>query len=485
MIFSDNSTRRTGARARSRERCMRRGCEMIQPAAHALVTALLVIAPFNATRGQGAGSPPPPSQSVDATGVSADLEKLVRHALAASPRIEAAAARAEAARLRVAPAGARPDPMLMAGVQNFPVTEPGFADFMTMKVVGVGQTIPYPGKLSLRTRAAESELEAALGELDEAHLEVVAVVKRAYYDLAYLDRALEITGRNQRLLTDFMKVSEARYGIGMGGQEDVLRVRIEAARLGEEAVRLIEQRRATLAALNAALDRASGTPVDNPGIPRRVARAAVADSASDIRFTSVLLGARAADSPLPPLEALQAAAVRQNPLLRAHEAIIASQTVRMELARKEHLPDFDISLSYGQRDGFSDMVTAMVSVPIPLQKGRKQDHLVARARSELAALEAEHQQRANALQAEVARLYTDLERDRAQLALYVKAILPQGRAALTSATAGYQVGRTDFLSLLDSQATLFNYETSYFRALSNFAKTLAGLEQVVGGEIIP
>ena len=372
----------------------------------------------------------------------------------------------------------------MAGIQNLPLAEPGFGDEMTMKMVGVSQAIPYPGKLGLRTRAAERELAAARSELEGVRLEVKEAVERAYFELAYLDRALDVVARNQRLLLDLLTVTEARYGVGTSGQTDVLRVRIEAARLGEEAVALTEQRRAALARLNALLDRPSGVPVAAPSMPRRIARAAVADSAREIRFVSATLGARAADSPLPALETLQASAIRTNPVLRAHEAMIAAQTARVELAQKEHLPDFDVSLSYGQRDGFSDMVSAQLSVPIPIHRGRKQDRLVAEARSELAALQAEHHEQVNALRAEVARLHADLERDRAQLALYVKAILPQGRAALASATAGYRVGRADFLSLLDAQATLFSYETTYFRVLSDFATTLAELERVVGEEIV-
>lgn len=430
------------------------------------------------------GSAPPGSGRRTAVLERGSLDSLVAVALATNPAIRAARSRVDAAHARITPAGARPDPMLMAGIQNLPVTEPGFADFMTMKMVGVGQTIPYPGKLSLRTRAAEHELAAAEVELVGARLAVEEAVKGSYYDLAYLDRALEIVERNRRLLLDFMRVTEARYGVGTGGQEDVLRVRVEAARLGEEAVALTEQRRAALARLNAVLDRPSETPVAEPVVPRRVARAAIADSAAQVRFASATLGARAADSPLPALATLQAAAVRQNSMLRAHEAMIAAQAARVELAQKEHLPDFDISVSYGHRNGFSDMVSAQVSIPIPIQRGRKQDQLVAEASAELAALEAEHHERANTLRAEVARLHAELERDRAQLALYVKAILPQGQAALTSATAGYQVGRADFLSLLDTQATLFNYETSYFRVLSDFATTLAELERIVGEEII-
>lgn len=416
--------------------------------------------------------------------VDAELDSLVRLATGTSPAVRAAEARAEAARARIGPAGARPDPMLMAGLQNLPVSEPGFADEMTMKMVGIGQTIPYPGKLALRTRAAESELLATQSELQGVRLQVGEAVKRAYYELAYLDRALEIVERNQRLLLDFMKVTEARYGVGTGGQEEVLRARVEAARLGEEAVALAEQRRAILAQLNATLDRPSDAPVSPPAIPRRIARAAVADSARDIRFVSAVLGARAADSPLPPLETLQTMAIRNNPMLRAHEAMIAAQAARVELARKEHLPDFDVSLSYGQRDGFSDMVSAQLSIPLPIHRGRKQDQFAAEARSALAALQAEHVEQVNTLRADVARLHAELERDRAQLALYVKAILPQGRAALTSATAGYQVGRADFLTLLDAQTTLFTYETTYFRVLSDFAGMLAELERVVGEEVV-
>lgn len=413
------------------------------------------------------------------------IDSLVMWALTVSPRLRAAQARTRAAQARVEPAGTRPDPMLMAGIQNFPVSDPGFRDFMTMKMVGVAQAIPYPGKLSLSTRAAMHELAAVEAELEGVRLEVEQVVRDAYYELAYLDRALEIVERNRRLLLDFMTVTETRYGVGTGGQEEVLRVRVDVARLGEESVALIEKRRATVAGLNAALDRPSETPVADVAVPQRVARAAIVDSAAEIRFVSATMGARAADSPLPPLHTLQAAALRQNPMLRAHGARMEAQRAREALARKQHLPDFDVSLSYGQRDGFSDMVSAQVSIPIPLHRGRKQDQLVIEARAELAGLEAEHHDRENALHAEVARLHAALERDRAQLALYVKAILPQGRAALTSATAGYQVGRADFLTLIDAQSTLFSYELTYFRVLSDFARTLAELERVVGAEVLP
>ena len=102
--------------------------------------------------------------------------------------------------------------MVMAGIQNFPVSDPGFSDFMTMKMVGVGQTLPFPGKLSLRTRAAEYEVAAATARLDEARLTVARQVRSAYYDLVFADRAFDIVHRNQEMLTALVPVSEAHSG---------------------------------------------------------------------------------------------------------------------------------------------------------------------------------------------------------------------------------------------------------------------------------
>lgn len=418
------------------------------------------------------------------TAAGPGLATLLTRAMAVNPSVIAANQRVRAADARISPAGLPPDPMLMAGVQNFPLTQPGFGDFMTMKMLGVSQTIPLYGKLGLRERAATLERDAAVAALEGAKRTVARDVKSAYYDLAFADQALGIVQRNRDVLGSFIRLTETRYGVGATGQQDVLRAQVEATRLAETAVTLTQQRRAALARLNALLDRPSDVPVESPAIPERLARAAVARSADSIRFTSAALGSPAAGSPFGSLAQLQAAARSANPELREADANVAVQAARLELARREYLPDPSVSVQYGQRQGFTDMISATVSIPLPLFKRRRQDQLVAEASAQLAALTADRRARANALDAEVARLVSELQRQRTQLALYVKALLPQGRASLASATASYQVGRVEFLTLLDNQSTIFNYETEYFRALSDFATNVAELEQLVGEEVI-
>lgn len=415
----------------------------------------------------------------------AQLAALITAGVESNPALRAAASRVRAASARARVAGALPDPMLMAGVQNVPVTSPALgAEDMTMTMVGVEQTIPGAGKLAARRAIARGEAEVAAIALDTTRLAIRRDVTTAYYELAYLDHALDVTRRNETVLAGIATATAARYRVGSGSQADVLKARVAATQLGETATTLLQQRAATLATLNAVLHRSSDMPVERADFPARLARAAgVADPAT-IRFAGTALGAAASGSPLPSLARLQAMAAAHNPMLRAHEAQMAVQRARVTAARKDLVPDVDVSLQYGRRIGRPDLVTAQVAIPLQLHRGSVQEQEIAAARSEADALDAEHDAQVDQVNATIARLYADIGRQRTQLALYVRGIIPQGRATLVSATTGYQTGTIDLLTRLDDQATLLAYDTAYYRALADLGESLAQLEYAVGTEVL-
>ncbi len=460
----------------------------------ALFVTMAIVAPGSASA-QTATMPMPPTRpahpasayvrgSDGSPGDGATLDSLIALAGSSNPAIRVAAARVAGAHATIGPAGARPDPMLMAGVLDLPIRKPGFYDDFTMNVLRVTQTFPYPGKLSLATRAAEADEAAARATLAQKRLDVQRDVRDAYYDLAFVRRARDIVQNNEQVLTSLARITEAQYSVGSSTQADVLRARVEIARLGSEAAALTAEDRSALARLNAVLDRPSATPVETAVIPQSIARLAVADSGSHVHFSSSALGATASDSPLLSVETLEALAIAHSPALLEHQARIVGQSRRVELSRKAHLPDFDIALEYDQRPRFPDYLSFFVSVPLRLQRKRKQDQDVIGARAELAALEAEHTSDIDVIRQEVATRVSDVERERTRLGLSLKAILPQAHATLESATASYQVGRVDFATLVDAQAAVFNYETAYWRSLTDFAKAVAELQRVVGAEVL-
>jgi cobalt-zinc-cadmium efflux system outer membrane protein len=90
----------------------------------------------------------------------------------------------------------------------------------------------------------------------------------------------------------------------------------------------------------------------------------------------------------------------------------------------------------------------------------------------------------NDLKFMVSELFYSLNRYQEQIELYQTAILPQARQSLESAQSGYQVGKVDFMTLLDNQMTIYNYEIAYYRALSSYFQTVTKLEETVGKPLV-
>ena len=390
-------------------------------------------------------------------------DSLVTRALVANPQLRSFEAQAAAARVRVTSAGTWADPMLMAGIQNLPlagdVAMPG-PEPMTMKMLGVSQTIPYPGKTTLRARIARSEADAADARLTAARRELRRDVLNAYYDVVAARTLLRILERQQEVASGIIPATEARYVSGSAPQADVLKARNEAAALVEERNVLQQEERTALARLNAALDQPSFTSLaaDSLAVPPNA---------------------------LPALDSLQALALAENPRMVERRAMIAGQAARADLARRERLPDFDVTVQYGQRDGLPDMITALVSVPVPIQRRRKQDVEVRATQLDLASAEADLRAEANAIRSEVARLHATMERHAANLALFDRVILPQARATFASASSVFQSGRGELLGVLDAMRALFATETMRVRTLAEYLKSVAELEAAVGREVVP
>lgn len=418
------------------------------------------------------------------------LPALLIEAETANPRIVAARNAAEAAAARVPQAGALPDPMLGVGFMNLPVTNPGFgSDMMTMTQVQIGAQLPWPGKLSLREDIARFGAEAAAWELERVRDRVLTEVKSTYYQLYFLDRALEVTARNERLLADFASLTSSKYGVGTGAQPDVLKAQVERSRLTDQIIALREERAGLGARLNALLARPTDTPLPATPFPEDVRAAATLSAAEELSFAAASLADIVSTSPeesgpLPTVAELQRQALDHNPMIQAYLRRVVAQEHALSLAEKAKLPDVSLTAAYSYRSGLGDFFNLMLSAPLPIFSGRKQDQAVVEQTATLAEREASYEAMVDEVNAEVASLWADLQGARDQIALLDEGILPQARTSLSSATASYQVGEVDFLALLDSQVTLYRHELDYHRLLADFAKNLAALERAVGTEVL-
>ena len=389
------------------------------------------------------------------------LAALLTEAAENNADIQAARREVEAARNRVLPAEALDDPMLEAGVVNLPAESLSFRrEDMTMKMIGLSQRLPYPGKRGLRRDVAEKELEAAENNFSEAVNKAQREVKLAYFDLGQVDEAARLVEKNRRILEQFLSIAEARYGVGQTSQADVLKAQTQLSRMQDELIKLGRERPMIEAELNRALGRAPGAAPVSP---------------QPLRAREVTLR----------LEELRAAARESRPQLLAQQSLIARGAKAIDLARKDYYPDFDIRFSYGQRDNYldmrrEDMISLTVAINLPIWRGSKLEPRVSEAEAMREQASRMYQAKLNELDAMLRREVAAAEQALKSVRLYESGLLPQARLAVEASLSAYRVGRVDFLTLLDNQMTVFNTEIGYVTNVASQNKALAEIEFLTG-----
>ena len=392
-----------------------------------------------------------------------NLPQLIEEAIQNNPEILAARQKGEVFKQRVPQAAALEDPMVGLGVVNVPTNFSFRDEDMTMKEFSVSQKIPFPGKRSLMKGIAVKEAEAVSLEIEETTQRIVKEIKIAYYDLSHIHRAIEVTERIKKILEDFARIAETRYSVGEGIQLDLLKAHVEVSMMVNELIMLKQKGKALEARLKALLHRPAETIMGSP---------------EEVQFRQFSF------SP----EALYTMALESNPALQAIKKMVEAKEKAHTLAKWEYLPDFNFKVAYGQRDNSQemrrrDMLTGMVEVNIPLYFYWKQGRKVGEARAEVLSLEAQYQAMRNEIQFMITDMTSMVERGERQLELYKTGIIPQVSMQINSAMSAYRVNKANFMTLLDSQMTLYKYELEYHQALTDYEKNIANLEAIVGKQL--
>lgn len=367
-------------------------------------------------------------------------------------------------------AGALPDPVLSFAAMNLPMdTFNRDQEAMTQMQLGFSQLFPFPGKRGLREQAAEFEARAAFFSIDEMRLRLINQVVSKWWQVYYLDRAVDTVESNRLLLAQFIEVARTKYETGTGLQQDVLLAQLELSKLLDQEVQIESLRRNQAIRLNVLMDRTPQAVVQLPEV--------VADSLPAILSENELY--RLAEA--------------ARPLLKNLEQAVAAASTRLDLAKRNYYPDFNVSVTYGNRAGRnpppiggsrSDFLSFMVGIKIPLYSGRKQSRAVSQRSSEVQRQRYSLMDEKSQVMADISSAVTDYRRAQAQLSLFADGIVPQAGQTVQSMLAGYQVSEVDFLNLVRSQVTLFNYELQYWKALTEANQALSWLQSVVGEESI-
>jgi len=398
--------------------------------------------------------------TLDAT---ANLSDLIKEALKANPEIVAARKAVEAASARIVQARSLDDPELDFESWAIPLNQPTNFNQANTHMVNLRQRFPFPGKLRLRGEVASQEEAMATARYRAKEREVIAAVKKGYYNLFMADRNIQITQEQLDLLQRILKTAEVRYSVGKVTQQDVIKAQVEQSDLINRLIAAEQERQSAEVRLNTFLNRPPDAPIGRTG-----------------------------EREPPPTafeqESLFGLTIESSPELQEAVSGVRRAELAHELAlRNQKYPDVMLGLGYWYvpQGNFQHTYSGMLTLTIPFFWTKaKHDKEVEEASAQITRAEASYRAMKNLAFLEVRDNLVKSNAARKSVALYRTGLIPQAELSLKAAETAYQTGRLEFTGLLEAERSLRDVRLGYYRALVALEQSLADLERAVGRDIV-
>jgi cobalt-zinc-cadmium efflux system outer membrane protein len=380
-----------------------------------------------------------------ATGAS--LGNYLAFAVLNEPRVEAAYFDWAASVERITVERSLPDPRL-----SF---EADIADIVMTVMPGLMQEFPGPGKLKAAANVATAESRTKYFAFETAVLQTAFSLKRAYYQLWFLDENIRINRQTLDLLAELEEIALTQNASGKVTLQDVFRAQIEQDQLATEIANLEDSHRPLMAQLKGAL----GLTRDQADPPRPA------------RFESTPLDLEG--------DLVLAAAFARNPRLKMMEADVRLAEATIALARKSRVPDFNLGLMADAKAN-PTMFRPLAGMTLPIWRDKIAAQ-IAQAQATKRAVEARLTSEQIMVTVDFATKSYDYREITRNLALLQDKLIPKARQSLEIARAGYLSGQIDFFNLLDAERTLLNFQLREVEARTRREIVLADLSLSIAG----
>ena len=370
-----------------------------------------------------------------------------------NPTLAAAAARIQAARGRQVQARLYPNPVV-----GFHATEIGNMGTAGQQGGFISQRFITGGKLQLDQAIAEKKIDEAHFRFHAQEQRVLSDVRVRFYDVLVAQRQLELTKELVRIGDNLEKATDRLLEARLGTENDRLQAQIRADEshiLHDNARNQHAEASRRLAAV-IGLPMMQTTPLDG-------------DLNDDLRSFD--------------WDECYAMVQSNNPELMAAQARVHSASIAIQRARREPIPNVDLSVSVRHHNVTQDNVAnVQVGIPIPIFNKNQGNIRSAKAKQMVANNEVKRIELD--LQDRLAVAYRRYANARQQTDRYSQRMVPKAKKSLELVTAGYEKGQVKYLTLLTAQQTYLQVNLSYLASLRELRVSSAVIEgQLLGGSL--
>jgi cobalt-zinc-cadmium efflux system outer membrane protein len=366
-----------------------------------------------------------------------------------SPTLSAARREIDAAQGALTQAGVYQNPSLDLEVEDL-------RSGMRSTTVTLSQPLELGGKRSARVAAAERALEAIRVKSEATEAQLKADVTAAFLSALLSQERVRLAQESLNIARSGSQAASKRVQAGKVSPLEETRSKVAEANVRLELVQAQGELAAKLQELRALL--AGGVPFDT------------------LDGNALLLPT------LPPIDVLQAR-VENSPTMRQARLETSRLSALADLEQAKRKPDIAVSLGMqrSQQDGRSTAIVG-VSIPLPVfdtNRGNIIQSLRLRDKSEDDARALELR-----LRADLAIARQRMEIASQEVAAVSAEILPSAQLAFDAAAQGFELGKFEYLDVLDAQRTLLQARSQYLRSLGESHRAAADVARLLGNNTL-
>ncbi|EJK2114604.1 TolC family protein [Vibrio navarrensis] len=363
------------------------------------------------------------------------------------------------------------DPKLKVGFGGLPVDSFKFdEDPMTNISVGLMQQFERGSTLELQSKKASQQADGMALQVAAREREVANDITQLWLELGYQQQAERVLLENQRLMRELESFISTNYSIGKSEAQDLLNAQLQVGQLEEKLQANQQMQRRILAQMSEWLgsewlyqqrDLKASNQLNWDALERLL-------SASSTTQHFALLA--------------------QHPMVQMANANIAVSQTQVELAEQSYTPQFGVEVMYAYRQAnnmkgepASDLVSAYLTMDIPLFTGNRQDRAHAAAQYQVGAAQSQKDLLLAQMNAKVNALLVDRSNLEQRLERYQNTLLEQAKARTKAVERGYQNSTAQFNDVIAATRDELAVELESQRLLTDLNQVNSNLAMLLGG----
>lgn len=347
-----------------------------------------------------------------------------------------------------------PDPVLRAGIANFPLSSFDYnREPMTQLKLGIAQKLPKGQTLSLTRDKRNAQAQTARAQKILKEQQIVLDARRTWLELYYWRDARRLTLDSQKKVSELGGVAETVYASGRSSLQDVLRIELETTALSTKLIDI--DRKADIARAN---------------LERRIGR---------------LNGARELAAKFPILPHIRSEGeirdgLAVHPSMKVFDARIETKSRDIDIAAEQYKPGFTFDAGYGLRDSRSDFGSIGVSVSLPLFSKKNKDYALSATKRMLAAQTLRRDAQVLELERSLRREWAQYKRHGERIMLYETDVLGRAKETRDAAMIAYGNKLADFSELVRAELAVLDIKLTLARLRIDRAAAQANLLYLSG-----